>query len=99
MKKIIFACFIINVLMVLLLMFVFIAMLLKMNSVLNFIFLDSTFMSIRMILTIPVFILWINNIVVWSKKDKNVGVFFLLFFFNAIYNPFYYRRIVKNGWQ
>lgn len=99
MKKVIYVCYIINLMMVMLLVFVFIAMLLKMDTVLHFVFLNNTFMNIRMALTIPILILWIYNFIVWSKKDKNVGVFFLLFFFSAIYNPFYYNRIIKNGWN
>lgn len=99
MKSVIYVCYIINLLMVLLLVFVFIAMLLKLDAVLRFVFLDNTFMNIRLVLTIPILILWVHNLIVWSRKDKNVGVFFLLFFFSAIYNPFYYNRIIKKGWS
>ena len=70
-KKLLMLCYYINILMVLGLIILILSILFKMDSILNYCSTDS-FTQIRMILTIPVFILWINNLIVWSKHDKNV---------------------------
>ena len=54
--------------------------------------------NIRMLLTIPVIILWIKNLQIWSKKDKNISRFFLLLLLTGFYSPFYFKRILKNNW-
>ena len=74
----------------------------------SFIFLDSSFikeyfnsgigLSIRMILLPFLFILWIKCIIVWSKKDRNIGRFFLLFFLHGFYIMYYYPKIKENKW-
>lgn len=75
------------------------AALFRLKGFLDYVFFDETFIQIRMVLTIPIIVLWINNLIVWSKNDKGIGRFLLLFFLNGLYNPFYYRKIQKNNWQ
>lgn len=55
--------------------------------------------EIRSVLTIPIFILWIYNFVIWSKRDKNIIRFFFLLLLNFFYNPIYFRMSKKRGWQ
>jgi hypothetical protein len=98
-RFIILTCYYINIIMVALILFVVIAALFQMKSVLDYIFFNKLFLQIRLILTVPVLVLWINNLMIWSKRDKSISRFLLLFFFNGIYNPFYYRLILKNHWQ
>ena len=59
---------------------------------------DESFMNTRMLLTLPILFLWIYCMILWSKKDKVVARFFLLFFLNGFYTPFYFNRVLKNGW-
>jgi len=98
-KKLLMVCYIINILMVSLIVVVILAALLRLKNLLDFVFFDETFLLIRMILTVPILVLWINNLIIWSKKDKSIMRFFLLFFLNGIYSPFYFRKILKNNWQ
>lgn len=72
---------------------------LGMEKALDFFFYNESFINIRSILTIPVFILWINTLVMWSRNDKHVGRFLLLFFFIGIYTPFYFKKTIKKGGQ
>lgn len=97
-KKLLLFCYYINIFILLGFIIIVLAMLFKMNYILNF-STNDTFILVRTILTIPVIILWVNNLIIWAKKDKNVGRFFLLFFLNGLYNPLYFNRIEKNGWQ
>jgi ABC-type protease/lipase transport system fused ATPase/permease subunit len=76
-----------------------IAAIFRQQAFLSYVFFDETFVNIKMIFTIPIFILWVYDMIIWSKHDKHVGRFFLIFFLLGIYGPFYFRRIVKNGWQ
>jgi hypothetical protein len=75
------------------------AILFKQKQILEIYSSDELFNQIRMVLVIPVIVLWVNNLMVWSKKDKHVGRFFLLFFLNGLYSPFYFRKILKHKWQ
>jgi hypothetical protein len=38
------------------------------------------------------------TLIAWSKFDKNIGRFLLLFFFIGLYSPFYYLKMVRNNW-
>ncbi|MDP4209192.1 MAG: hypothetical protein Q8928_10300 [Bacteroidota bacterium] len=98
-KKLLFFCFIANLFMIAIYLSVIIAAFFKFQKYIDYIFFDVEFANIRMFLTIFVFILWINNLIVWSKRDKNLGRFFILFFFIGIYSPFYFIKILKNKWQ
>jgi len=53
---------------------------------------------IRGVALLFLLILWIKCIIVWSKKDKNVLRFFLLFFLHGLYMLYYYPKIIKNNW-
>lgn len=92
-KNILMACYFINILMVSLVIITILAALFRFKDLLDYVFFDETFLQIRMVLTIPILVLWLNNIIVWSKNDKKIGRFLLLFFLNGLYNPFYYRKI------
>jgi len=97
--KLLVICYWINILTLALYAFIIIGALLRMQSFLDYVFFDSTFLNIRMALTIPIIILWVNDLIVWSKHDKHIGRFIALFFFIGIYSPFYFKRILKNKWQ
>ena len=80
-KIIILICYYINIVMVISMLIVILSIIFKLDTILEFSF-SERIINIRMILTIPVFILWIKNIILWSKFDKNVKRFFLLFWVN-----------------
>jgi hypothetical protein len=54
--------------------------------------------NVRMFLAVPVFIVWIYDLIIWNKRDKNIVQLLLLFVLNIIYIPFYYRKAQKKGW-
>ncbi len=64
----------------------------------NRLLLSDLFIAIRAVLLLFLFILWIKSFIVWSKKDKKLVNFFLLFFLHGFYLLYYYRKIIKNGW-
>lgn len=97
-KKLMLFCNFINIIMIVIILFVILSAVLNLEVLIDF-FTSELFLDIRMIMVIPVFILWINNLVIWSKYDKSLGRFFMLFFLNGFYNPFYYRMVLKNKWQ
>lgn len=96
-KTILTICYYINAALLILVLLLLIAVLFNFNGILDYV-LSESFLNMRMLVNIPIIILWIFNMVFWSKHDKNIGRFFLLFFLNAFYNPFYYRRVLKNKW-
>lgn len=59
---------------------------------------SEIYVNIKFICLLPVILLTILLIVTWAKKDKSVGRFFLLFFLNGLYNPFYYWIAKRKGW-
>ena len=61
-------------------------------------FQNITVLTIRTVCVIPVLIFTVYCMILWSKKDKHVLNFFLLFFLMGIYTPFYYRKALKNNW-
>ena len=97
--KLLFFCYWINILTIVLCLIIIIAALLKQQAFLNYVLFDKNFLNIRFILTVPLIILWVYDMIIWSKHDKHVGRFFLIFFLLGFYSPFYFRRIVKSGWQ
>ena len=97
-KSILKFCYILNIVMVVFLLSVIIGILFKAGQYLDFVFSNEIVSTIRMIFTIPIIILWINNMIIWSRRDKHIGRFFLLFFLNGIYNVFYFRKVLKNSW-
>ena len=97
-QKLIYLCYWINILALLLYIFIIIAALFQMDSFINYVFYDPTFLNIRLIIGVPILVLWVFDMIKWSKHDKHVGRFFLIFFLIGIYAPFYFRKIVKNNW-
>jgi hypothetical protein len=98
MKKILLEfCFWVNLLVYLLLIILFIEMIGNTELVSQF-FTEGRLSEYRMLLNIPILILWIYNIVVWSKNDKKTLRLILIIFLNGFYNPFYYRMAVKKKW-
>lgn len=73
------------------------AAIVRANSILDF-YVTENVLTLRFILSLPVYYIWIYLIVIWAKKDKNVGRFFLLFFLIGIYTLFYFKRALKNDW-
>ena len=96
-NHVLFICLFLNYLLILMLIIITFSIFLKSTYMLDF-FNSKAFTIARFILTIPVLGFWIHNLIIWSKKDKSIGRFFLLFFFNGLYNPIYFRRILKNNW-
>ena len=58
----------------------------------------ETITTIRMLIASLVFAFWIWCLVIWSKHDKKIGRFLLLFFLIGFYTLFYYRIVLKNKW-
>ena len=52
----------------------------------------------RMNAAFGVFIFWIWNLIIWSKRDKNIYRFFALFFLIGIFTLYYYFIVLKNKW-
>lgn len=97
MKRIILeVCFVVNLLFCLALVYVLVATLL--GSDLYTFFQSEQGVNLRMFINIPIIILWIFNFIMWSKHDKNILQFVLILLLNALYNPFYFRKAVKNKW-
>jgi len=97
-RKLLMTCYLINLIMIPVSIFYpLITFYLRKIAVFSYIS-DEFFMNIRIILTLPIFVLWIYSMIIWSKKDKVIHRFFLLFFLNGLYTPFYFSRILKNDW-
>jgi len=91
-------CYYINILMLVHFVLIIIAAFLSYQAFLEYSFFNQRFISIRTLLSIPVLILWFSSLILWSKNDKRIGQFLLLFFLIGIYSPFYFRRSLRNGW-
>lgn len=74
-----------------------IAALFGINNILNY-FRSDSFLILRTWIAVPVIILWVYTLIAWSKHDKNISRFFMLFFCIGLYTPFYYCKMVKNKW-
>jgi hypothetical protein len=98
-KNILMACYFINTLMVTLVVVTILAVLFRFKGFVDYVFLDETFLLIRLVLTIPILVLWIDNLFILSKNDKSIMRFLLLFFLNELYNPLYFKKILRNNWQ
>ncbi len=59
---------------------------------------NPTLLVFRGISLVFLVILWIKCLIVWSKKDKGIGRFLLLFFLHGLYTLFYYPRAIKQNW-
>lgn len=90
-------CFVINVIYCVGLIPLFIIFLFGNDSIYSFLMSDKG-MKVRLFTNLPLLILWIYNFILWSKNDKRLGQFAMLLFLNGFYNPFYYRKAVKNKW-
>jgi len=98
MKKIILKlCFIVNIMMFALYFFIILAAIFNANDILRY-FTSDSFSNLRIIISLPVFVLWVFTLIAWSKFDKNIGRLLILFFFIGLYSPFYYLRMEKNNW-
>lgn len=94
--KILFFCFYINILFLLLPFFVFILAIIDSEFVFEFLFNSNNDIFVlvnRLIIPIPVLFLWAYNIWFAYKYDRyNKAVFFLIFL-SFIYSPYYYYQI------
>jgi hypothetical protein len=98
MKRIVLEiCFTVNVLFCLVLVPLLITVLFGNDSMYSFLTSEKG-VNLRMYINLPILILWVNNIIVWYKKDKKIIQLVMILIFNALYNPFYYRKAVKNKW-
>lgn len=61
-------------------------------------FFSPIFILIRVVFMLLLFVLWIKCIMVWSRRDKKISIFFLLFFLHGFYILYYYRKIINNNW-
>jgi len=59
---------------------------------------NMLFGNIRLTLASVFMGFWIYLMGVWSKHDKKVVRFFLLFFFSALYTWFYFLFAKERGW-
>jgi hypothetical protein len=53
---------------------------------------SPTILNVRLLLNIPILIFWILMLRHWSKGDKKLTDFLLLFFLIGLYTVFYYRK-------
>lgn len=91
-------CFYLSVIQIAVILSIIPATIFNYESYYNLYFYNSTFYAIRSFLSLPALILWISMLILWSKFDKNIGRFFMLFFLIGIYSLFYYRRAERSGW-
>ncbi len=91
-------CYYINILMLIHVVSIIMASFFSYDAFLEFSFFNQQFIYFRTLLSIPVLILWIGSLIIWSKHDKRIVQFFLLFFLMGLYSPFYYRKSKLNGW-
>ncbi len=98
MKKIFLnICFTANILLYASFFVLFIAVIFDFISIKSYI-LSENFSNIKTVLSLLVLTFWIYNLVIWSKHDKKIGRFLMLFFLIGIYTPFYYLIALKNKW-
>jgi len=76
---------------------VLLAAIFEANNLLRY-FASDSFSNIRVMIALPVMILWVYTLIAWSRFDKNIGRFLMLFFLIGLYSPFYYLKMVKNNW-
>lgn len=99
MKKSVFIIsYIFNILLMLLFLVIILFAFLRFSSALDFIFFHEVALFLRMLMTIPVFILWVYCLILWGKFDKNITRLFLLLFLMAFYTPFFAYKALKNKW-
>ena len=58
---------------------------------------NKTYKIVINIIFIPTIAFWIYNMIFFYKNDRYSGNGFLLFFFNALYAPFYYYKTHIKG--
>ena len=80
----------INFLILISYLFVLIAAVFNLTSIIDYVLFDEVFIQIRMVISLLVFIFWIYTLVYWSKNDKRVSQVLLLIFLIGIYSPIYY---------
>jgi len=97
-KGFFFICFVANLLLILIYVALIFAVVIRSKELIDYIFYDSGFAIMRMIIAYPTIILWVYTLKIWSKYDKHVGRFMLLFFFIGLYSPFYYLKARKAKW-
>ncbi len=98
MKKNIFKfCYYINLSMYLLYIVAIVATLFNLKEILFF-FTNEIFVYVRLFISIPIFVIWVWSLIIWSKFDKSITQFLLNFFLIGLYTPFYCHKIIKNRW-
>lgn len=81
-------CYLLNALLILQVLSTFFAAILGMDAYLDLSFHNQTFNIIRSVASFFTFVFWIYLLVVWSKNDKHMGRFLLLFFLIGSYTLF-----------
>lgn len=74
-----------------------VATLFNLKEILGF-FTNETFVYVRLFISIPIFVIWVWSLIIWSKFDKSITQFLLNFFLIGHYTPFYCHKIIKNRW-
>ena len=90
-------CFWVNIFVYLILIVLFIEMVANTQIISHFLN-NGQISDYRMLLNIPILVLWIYNIIIWAKKDKKTLRLILIIFLNGFYNTIYYRMAVKKNW-
>jgi len=94
MKRLLETCYFIN--LILLILFLFeILNVIVFNGGLNELYTNKIFMHTRLVLTIPVLILWFKTLKIWSNYDRKFSRLLLILFFIGVYTPFYYKKMTK----
>jgi predicted nucleic acid-binding Zn ribbon protein len=90
--------FYLNVALLLFLVILILAAFFQYAAFVEMVFLDETAQIIRLIISIPLFALWIYCLTIWSKHDKSIKHLMLLFFLMSLYVPVFYYKAIKNSW-
>lgn len=94
-KNMIYLCYYINVMTIGLYAIVILVSIITMsNKPIDFIN-TELMLNIRLIVNIPIIVLLVYNIQMWSKYDRKLSRLLLLIFFIGLYNPIYFNKLKK----
>ena len=96
-KNILKACSIINIAMIIYVILIIIGVVLNIDNI-EVLYKSEMANNLRAILVIPIFLLWIYDLILWSKNDRHIGRFILIVFFIGWYTPFYFLKALKQKW-
>lgn len=93
-KALLDLCLLVNLLYLLVFFVLIVVKFIDINIFINIVFSENSTI-IRSIFAIPIIFLWVYSLILWSKNDKRISRFFMLFFLIGIYSPFYYLKNIR----